>query len=323
MAAREGITVMTDSLSTPHFKDDTAARKLIERIRWPNGPVCPYCGTFDHAYPLKKEGWHRCGSKECRKDFTVTMGTVMERSHIPLHKWMIGFYLMNASKKGISAHQLHRTLGIRYQSAWFMCHRIREAMRAGGLTPLGGEGKVVEADETYYGDIPEAKRPTHKKSGRAYSKDRRGTVGKKRAILALVERGGTIRSFHIAGAYADSVVNIVRDNISDESRLHTDESKLYHSIGHEFAAHETVKHSDDEYVRGDVTTNTVEGYFSIFKRGMKGIYQHCSEKHLHRYLAEYDHRYNHRVALGFNDNDRTIAAIKGAEGKRLTYRQPR
>src|SRR3984957_17994003 len=133
---------MADIFAAPHFRDDAAARKLIEGIRWPDGPVCHYCGTFDHAYPLKKPGWHRCGSKECRKDFTVTMGTVMERSHIPLHKWMIGFYLMNASKKGISAHQLHRTLGIRYQSAWFMCRRIREAMRAGGLTPLGGAGKV-------------------------------------------------------------------------------------------------------------------------------------------------------------------------------------
>jgi transposase-like protein len=161
---------MSNIFVAPHFRDDTAARKLIESIRWPDGPICPYCGTFNHAYPLKKAGWYRCGSKECRKDFTVTIGTVMERSHIPLHKWMIGFYLMNASKKGVSAHQLHRTLGIKYQSAWFMCHRIREAMRAGGLTPLGGAGKVVEADETYFGDIPEAKRPTHKKTGQPYSK---------------------------------------------------------------------------------------------------------------------------------------------------------
>jgi transposase-like protein len=314
---------MTDIFSAPHFRDDTAARKLIEGIRWPDGPVCPYCGTFNHAYPLKKAGWYRCGSKECRKDFTVTIGTVMERSHIPLHKWMIGFYLMNASKKGVSAHQLHRTLGIKYQSAWFMCHRIREAMRAGGLTPLGGAGKVVEADETYFGDIPEAKRPTKTTKGQPFSKHRRSAWGRKRTVIALVERGGSVRSFHVEGAYAERVIQIVRDNISDESRLHTDESKLYHYIGQEFAAHETVNHSAKEYARGDVTTNTVEGYFSIFKRGMKGIYQHCSEKHLHRYLAEYEHRYNHRIALGFNDTDRTLAAIKGAEGKRLTYRQPR
>jgi transposase-like protein len=314
---------MTDIFSAPHFRDDAAARKLIESIRWPDGPVCPYCGTFNHAYPLKKAGWYRCGSKECRKDFTVTIGTVMERSHIPLHKWMIGFYLMNASKKGVSAHQLHRTLGIKYQSAWFMCHRIREAMRAGGLTPLGGAGKVVEADETYFGDIPEAKRPTKNTKGQPFSKHRRAAWGRKRTVIALVERGGSVRSFHVEGAYAERVIQIVRDNISDESRLHTDESKLYHYIGQEFAAHETVNHSAKEYARGDVTTNTVEGYFSIFKRGMKGIYQHCSEKHLHRFLAEYEHRYNHRIALGFNDTDRTLAAIKGAEGKRLTYRQPR
>jgi transposase-like protein len=313
---------MTDIFTAPHFRDDAAARKLIEGIRWPDGPVCPYCGTFNHAYPLKKAGWYRCGSKECRKDFTVTIGTVMERSHIPLHKWMIGFYLMNASKKGVSAHQLHRTLGIKYQSAWFMCHRIREAMRAGGLTPLGGAGKVVEADETYFGDIPEAKRPTKNTKGQPFSKHRRSAWGRKRTVIALVERGGSVRSFHVDGAYAERVIQIVRDNISDESRLHTDESKLYHYIGQEFAAHETVNHSIKEYARGDVTTNTVEGYFSIFKRGMKGIYQHCSEKHLHRYLTEYEHRYNHRIALGYNDTDRTFAAIKGAEGKRLTYRQP-
>ena len=315
---------MTNSLSALHFKDDTAARKLIETIRWPNGPVCPYCGTFDHAYPLKKAGWYRCGSKECRKDFTVTMGTVMERSHIPLHKWMIGFYLMNASKKGISAHQLHRTLGIRYQSAWFMCHRIREAMRAGGLTPLGGAGKVVEVDETYYGSIPKSERRTVRTSGKPFiKKGKPPGPANKRPVVALVERGGSVRTFHVPVATQAAVQEIVRSNIARESRLHTDESKLYFGSHEHFASHESVKHSADEYVRGDVTTNTVEGYFSIFKRGMKGIYQHCGEKHLHRYLAEFDHRYNHRVALGYNDTDRTIAAIKGAEGKRITYRQPR
>lgn len=243
----------------------------------------------------------------------------MERSHIGLHKWLQAFHLMCSSKKGVSAHQLHRTLGITYRSAWFMAHRVRECMRAGGLAPLGGEGKVVEADETYFHDIPEAKRPKLKTTGRPYSKNAGGPKHK-RAIIALVERGGSVRSFHVPAAYLDNVTAIVRDNIARESRLHTDESSLYKRVGAEFAEHETVKHADKEYARGDVTTNTVEGYFSIFKRGMRGIYQHCGEKHLHRYLAEYDFRYNHRTALGYNDPERAALAIKNADGKRLTYR---
>jgi transposase-like protein len=310
---------MTDILKASHFHDDAAARKLIEGIRWPDGPVCHYCGTLGSAYALKKAGWYRCGSKECRKDFTVTMGTVMERSHIPLHKWVTAFYLMNASKKGISAHLLHRTLGITYQSAWFMCHRIREAMRSGGLAPMGGSGKTVEADETYFHTIPRAElMPKSGKRGRRAGARRPGY----RAVLALVERGGSVRTFHIAQADQNTVSKIMRENVAKETRIHTDESGIYNLVPWPFAEHETVKHSAYEYVRGDVTTNTVEGHFSIFKRGMKGIYQHCGEKHLHRYLAEFDHRYNHRVALGYNDTARTLAAIKGAEGKRLTYRQP-
>jgi transposase-like protein len=309
-----------DTFSAAHFRDDDAARTYLERLRWPSGTVCPHCGVVGHSYRTPTLGRYRCAEKECRKDFTVTMRTPMERSHIALHKWLQAFHLMCSSKKGVSAHQLHRTLSITYRSAWFMAHRIRECMRAGGLAPLGGAGKVVEADETYYGSIPEAKRPKTKTSGRPYSKDRRGGWGRKRTVLALVERGGSVRSFHIDGAYAERVIQIVRDNISDESRLHTDESKLYHYIGQEFAAHETVNHSDKEYARGDVTTNTVEGYFSIFKRGMRGVYQHCGEKHLHRYLAEYDFRYNNRAALGVDDGERAALAIKSADGKRLTYR---
>ena len=249
------------------------------------------------------------------------MNSPMERSHIALHKWVLAFHLLCSSKKGMSAHQLHRTLGITYRSAWFMAHRIRECMRQGGLTPLGGESKVVEADETYFGDIPEAKRRKFKTTGRPYTKTRK-SPGHKRTIVALVERGGSVRSFHVPGAFLPNVVNIVRENVARETRLHTDESPLYKKVGMEFAAHETVKHADKEYARGDVTINTVEGYFSIFKRGMKGIYQHCSEKHLHRYLAEYDFRYNHRVKLGYNDGERAALAVKSAAGKRLTYRQP-
>jgi transposase-like protein len=315
---------MTDIFATAHFRDDGAARKLIESIRWPEGTVCRYCGTLNNAYALKKAGWYRCAEKECRKDFTVTMGTVMERSHIPLHKWMIGFYLMNSSKKGVSAHQLHRTLGIKYQSAWFMCHRIREAMRAGGLappTPMGGEGKIVEADETYFGTV---ENPTDMRTrGTRFRSPRGRGTANKRAVVSLVERGGSVRSFHVATADINTVHGIMANNIAKETEIHTDESRLYNIAKWRFSKHETVKHSANEYVRDHVHTNTVEGYFSVFKRGMKGIYQHCGEKHLHRYLAEFDHRYNHRVALGYNDTDRTVAAIKGAEGKRLTYRQPR
>jgi hypothetical protein len=213
-------------------------------------------------------------------------------------------------------------LDIGYEAAWFMAHRIREAMRDGGLAPLGGGGGIVEADETYFGNIPEAKRPTETTSGRPFTK--RGKTGPsgKRAIVSLVERGGRVRSFHPATADGETVTKIVRENIERETRLHTDESRLYVKVGAEFAAHETVNHSAKEYARGDVTTNSVEGYFSIFKRGMKGVYQHCGEKHLHRYLAEYDFRFNHRVKLGYNDGERAALAVKGAAGKRLTYRGP-
>lgn len=318
---------MHDVFSAPHFRDDEAARKFLEKVLWPDGPVCAHCGSINRAYAKKRGGVYRCAEPECRKDFTVTMRTVMERSHIALHKWLIGFHLMTSSKKGVSAHQLHRTLGITYKAAWFMAHRIREAMRDGGLVPpapMGGEGKVVEADETYFGkmDSPVTySRPRARKNWKPTKSGKSGPAGK-RAILALVERSGSVRSFHVPTADKPSVSKIVKENIARETRLHTDESRLYGEASAHFAEHQTVRHSSGEYVRGDVHTNTVEGVFSIFKRGMRGIYQHCREKHLHRYLAEFDFRYNHRVKLGYSDVDRTFAAIKGAEGKRLTYRNP-
>lgn len=327
---------MSNAFAAPHFHNDDAARALIESIRWPDGPICSHCGTIDHAYPTKnRAGLYRCAEAKCRKDFTCTTGTVMERSKIPLHKWMMGFYLMNASKKGVSAHQLYRALGITYQTAWFMCHRIREAMRDGGLNPLGGpDGSgIVEADETYFGNIPESKRRTATTAGRPFTKKGKSGPSNKRAIVSLVERGGSVRSFHVPTADAGTVAAIVNQNVAREARLHTDESKLYTKVGAGFAAHETVNHSAKEYARHTgvtlfpsgqplvITTNSVEGYFSIFKRGMKGVYQHCDEKHLHRYLAEFDFRFNHRVALGYSDIDRTKAAIFGAGGKRLTYHQ--
>jgi hypothetical protein len=258
------------------------------------------------------------------------MKTVMERSHIALHKWLQAFHLMASSKKGMSAHQLHRTLGVGYKAAWFMCHRIREAMRdGGGMGPLGGEGKIVEADETYHGPV-ETPRPRNKYSPPPTKGGKVGP-GQKRAIIALVERGGRVRTFHPGTADGATVSEIVRDNIARESRLHTDESRLYVKVGAEFAAHETVTHSAKEYVRFAkdkdgteyaIHTNTLEGYFSIFKRGMRGVYQHCKEKHLHRYLAEFDFRYNHRIKLGYDDGERAVLAVKSAAGKRLTYRGP-
>jgi transposase-like protein len=316
---------MSNAFVAPHFQSPENAREWLENLRWPEGPVCSHCGVINHAYKTKKPGWYRCAEKECRKDFTVTTGTVMERSHIPLNKWLMAFYLLNASKKGMSAHQLHRALRLDYKSAWFMCHRIREAMRAGNLGPLGGGGMIVEADETYYGPV-ETPRPRSRGRVPKFTKGGKSGPSNKRPIVALVERGGNVRTFHVPVATKVEVSKIVRENISKESRLHTDESNLYPDIGATFHGHSTVKHTAGEYVRYDdgeiVHTNSAEGYFSIFKRGMRGVYQHCKEKHLHRYLAEFDHRYNHRTALGYSDIDRTLAAIKGIEGKRLMYRQP-
>ena len=315
---------MSNAFAAPHFNNDEAARNLIQSVRWPDGPVCSHCGVINHAYAVTgRAGLYRCAEPECRKDFTCTTGTVMERSKIALHKWMMGFYLMNASKKGVSAHQMHRALGVTYQSAWFMCHRIREAMRDGGFALLGGKGGggIVEADETYFGKYDA---PRERKTKRYTKPTKGGKSGpaNKRAILSLVERGGRVRSFHIPTADKATVDAIVKDNIARESRLHTDESRLYFGIDQHFADHETVKHTAEEYVRGDVTTNTVENYFSVFKRGMRGVYQHCAEKHLHRYLAEFDFRYNNRAALGVDDANRANALAAGIVGKRLTYRRP-
>jgi transposase-like protein len=296
----------------PHFQNDEAARAMLESILWPDGPVCPHCGVVNHSYSTKRPGVFRCAEKACRKDFTVTMKTVMERSHIALHKWLQAFHLMTSSKKGVSAHQLHRTLNIGYEAAWFMAHRIREAMRLGGLSPMGGGGKVVEVDETFIGRL------------KGQPKRRSGATSHKNTVLTLVERGGSARSFHIDGTTVADIAPILRANLSREAKLMTDEARHYIEVGRDFDSHDAINHSKYEYVRyADeivITTNTVEGYYSIFKRGMKGVYQHCAEKHLHRYLSEFDFRYSNRVALGVNDGERRTLAIKGAAGKRLTYR---
>jgi transposase-like protein len=311
---------MTAELQNPMFTDANVAREALEAVRWPNGPVCVHCGSAGEDIARLEGKSGRPGlfyCNGCKGQFTVTVGTVFERSKIPLNKWWLAAHLLNSSKKGISAHQMHRMLGVTYKSAWFMMHRLREAMRTGGLEPMGGAGKIVEADETYFGSN-KTRRASSQRAGRPY-KNKRG-LGDKRPIVSLVERGGKVRSFHVAFADGASVAAIVNENVAHESRLHTDESRLYIKVGENFAAHETVNHSADEYARGDVTTNSVEGYFSIFKRGMKGVYQHCGEKHLHRYLAEFDFRFNSRTALGFSDGERAALAMKGAEGKRLTYR---
>lgn len=302
------------------FVDEDAAREALEQVRWPDGPVCPHCGTIGPRI-AKVEGTkrsHRPGlyyCNECRGQFTVTVGTVFERSKISLTKWWMAVYLLNSSKKGFSAHQLHRTLKVTYKTAWFMMHRIREAMRAGGLAPMGGPGKTVEIDETASGRIEGAPK-----------RARRGMGSFGRTVLTLVERGGAARSFHVEGTTVAQLIPIIRANVGAETAVMTDSASWYRYLNRDgtFASHDRVDHTAEEYVRREgeklITTNTVEGYYSIFKRGMKGVYQHCSEKHLHRYLAEFDFRYSNRVARGVNDGERAVLAMKGIEGKRLTYR---
>ena len=299
---------------TKHFHDEDAARAYLEAVRWPEGPVCPHCGSVGGAYSTKRAGLYRCAAKECRKDFTVTIGTLFERSHIPLHKWLFATHLMMSSKKGISAHQLHRMLSIGYKSAWFMCHRIRESLRDNNpTTQLGGANKVVEADETYVGgkakNMHASKRPHNG----------RGAVNKE-AVFSLVERDGRVRSHHVATVTAKSLKPILEAQIDARTHIMTDESSVYPNATKLFAGHSTVNHGIEEYVRGGFFhTNTVEGYFSVFKRGIIGTYHHVSAAHLKRYLAEFDFRYNERSALGINDADRTYKALRGIEGKRLTY----
>lgn len=303
-------------MSQKHLQDEEAAYAWVEAQVWPNGPVCPHCGESKRVSKMQGKstriGLHKCYA--CRKQFNVKVGTIFEASHIPLRFWLQAFYLICGSKKGISSNQLHRTLGITLKSAWFMSHRIREAMRTGSLAaPMGGDGTsgVVEADETFVG----------RKKGVPV---RRGTAHK-HAVLSLVERGGKVRSVHVEDVRADTLLPIVNENIAKEARVMTDDAATYYNKLDGFAGHDTVNHKAEEYVRREkgkplIHTNTVEGYFSIFKRGMKGVYQHCGEKHLHRYLAEFDFRYNNRVALGVDDSGRTIEAVKGVVGKRLTYR---
>lgn len=299
-------------LTAPQFTDEDKAREHLEALRWPNGPVCPHCGA-EGGWKIEGEksrpGLYKCKQYECRMQFSVTVGTVFERSKIPLTKWLMAVHLMCASKKGMSSHQIHRMLGVTYKTAWFMTHRIREAMReeSGGL--LGSGGGVVEADETFGN---ERKPRAQGKKGRGYNH--------KTKVLSLVERGGKVRSFHVPTVNAATLAPILRDQISADARLMTDEASHYTAVGREFAEHGVTAHGIGEYVRGDIHSNTVEGYFSIFKRGLMGTYHHVSPEHLKRYLCEFDYRYNYRTAAGYTDKERAIAALKGIGGKRLMYR---
>ena len=308
-------------LSSPHFHDEAKAFAFLESIVWAGGVVCPHCGVVGgRVYDLAgvrtkpsvknpngvvRHGLKKCG--ECRSQFTVKVGTVFEHARLPLHKMLQAVFLMTSSKKGISSHQLSRVLEVQYKSAWFLAHRIREAMRSGDLAPFGQGGGAVEVDETYIGKRKGFGNP---KGGHAH----------KMAVLALVDRDtGKCRMFNVENGAGKLIQPIVLNNLAREARLMTDEASMYRTIGKQFAEHSAVMHFRKEYVRGDVTTNTVEGAFSIFKRGMKGVYQHCGEQHLHRYLAEFEFRYSHRIANGFDDRARAVEGLKGIVGKRLTY----
>lgn len=301
-------------LENPIFTDAAKARGWLEALLWADGRACGYCGIVGESTELaQRPGYYQCNA--CRKQFTVMVGTVFERSHIPLNKWLLAAFLLCASKKGISAHQMHRMLGITYKSAWFMMHRLREAMRPGkSSTPMGGEGKIVEADETFIGG-----KERNKHVGKR-DKAKIGGAGKEIAF-SLVERGGKVRSFHVPKVNAKTLRPILVQQISRKTSLMTDGAGQYRHMGEEFDRHEMVNHEINEYVRGDVHTNTVEGYFSILKRGIVGTYHHVSAQHLKRYLGEFDFRYNERMDLGVDDASRMTKAIKGIQGKRLTYRR--
>ena len=300
---------MADSiLKQARFHDDDAARQHLESIRWPNGPVCPHCGGVERNSALQgdshRPGLYFCG--DCRKQFTVTVGTVFERSKIPLHKWVLATHLLCASKKGMSSKQIERMLGVTYKTAWFMTHRIREAMNpvdGGGM--LGSGGGTVEADETYWGNK------------KAYGKGPKGWHHKMK-VLSLVERGGLARSFHIPNVNSKTLKPILKAQIAKEANMVTDEAPVYRGVMGEFASHAAVNHSIGEYSRGGIHTNTVESYFSLLKRGLIGTFHHVGEQHLHRYVKEFDFRWNYRKV---SDAARADAALKGISGKRLTYRR--
>ena len=313
-------------LSKPYFHDEAEAFAHVEALLWADGRVCPHCGTVNNSYPLKNQrtkpskknpngierhGLYKCS--DCRKQFTVRIGTIFEESHLELHLWLQAIHLMASSKKGISAHQLHRILECTYKTAWFLAHRIREAMRLPleDQGALGGNGKAVELDETYVGG-KESNKPIYKRTKARYAS--------KAAVFSMVERGGQVRSMHLTDVTAKTLRPIMLAHIDGKSVIMTDDAGQYRKLSDDFA-HEVVNHSADEYVRGEAYTNTVEGVFSILKRGITGTFHHVSQQHLHRYLAEFDFRYNNRIALGVGDTGRATRALAGVQGKRLTYKK--
>ena len=302
------------ALSSPWFHDEAAAFAMLESIIWPNGPTCPHCGAVDRITPVNgktaRMGLKRCG--HCKRQFTVKVGTILEDSHVALHLWFQAAHLLCSSKKGVSSHQIHRTLGVAYTTAWFMTHRLREAMRDGDFTLFGGEGKIVEVDETYVGG--------KEKNKHASKRKHLGTGGAgKEAVFSLVERKGRVRSHHVPEVSAKTLRPILKAQVDAATHIMTDESAVERKIGGEYAKHDTVNHGIGEYVRGNIHTNTIESYYAILKRGIVGTYHHVSPKHLKRYLCEFDFRYNERAALRVDDHERTIKALKGIVGKRLTY----
>lgn len=307
---------MPSALSAPHFHSEEAAYAYVEARIWPEGPVCPHCGGVERISKMQGKstriGAYKC--YQCRKPFTVKIGTIFEASHVPMNVWLQAMYLIAGSKKGISSNQLHRTLGVTLKTAWFMSHRIREAMRSGDFTPFGQDGGVVEADETFIGFEP------HVLSGE-FEAGKRGFHGKMK-VLALIDRNtGRSKAYVVDKIAVDFIMPILRENIAREARLATDDAGVYRRAIKDFAAHGVVRHSKGQYGLGDVHTNTVEGYFSIFKRGMRGIYQWCGKNHLHRYLAEFDFRYSNREANGINDAARADILLAGVIGRRLTYQK--
>ena len=290
-----------------YFQDEQEAFKYLESVRWPDGPVCPHCGVVRHAYACARVGRYRCADKGCRKDFTVRVGTVFEDSPIKLHKWLLAAYLVCASKKGISSLQLQRMLGVTYKTAWFMSHRLREAMNIAPAGTMGGPGEAVEVDETYWGNVgkqaPGARGYEHKMK-----------------IVSLVKRNGHKRSFHVASVTAASVTPILKEHIASKARVMTDELSVYKRLGTHFAEHGVVNHSKKEYVRFDITTNTVESSFAVLKRALYGTFHSVSEQHLQRYVTEFDFKCNTRQKLGFDDTQRTAEVLKHIGGKRLTYK---
>jgi len=304
-------------LSNPIFHDAGKAREWLEARLWKDGPICPKCGTVDEATLMQgkttRPGLYQCNA--CREPFTVTVGTLYERSKVPLNIWLAATQLMMSSKKGMSALQIGRTLGLSKKTAWFLCHRIRESLRPTDLlTPMGGEGKFVEADETFIG----GKEKNKHKSKRG--KHIGGSYGKE-TVFALVERSGQVRSQHVVSVTASTLRPILTAQVDAKSFLVTDDAGQYRHMKKDFPAHEVVNHSIEEYVRGDFHTNTIEGYFALLKRGITGTFHHVSQQHLKRYLAEFDFRYNEREALGVGDAERFSKSIPGIVGKRLTYRR--